>query len=237
MNRLILTILSLGLLTSFGAQAERATYGEVRLNDLARYQWDHRYPSLKQAMVCNVNGPDGFLSVRSGPSTGYSVERSLNRLAILTVDTGSIQGDWIRVETAYRSHTKNGWPLRESKSLHVYGWAHVDYMCAFEFQSTSISTLCGTVVDDGAQGEIVHSSGRKLSVPWMSLDERYDHLIDQLRVGTWRCVSGQVHNGEFTTLTKVTGCGSQTRSNPPCVNRPLRASDPANLRVCRRSPR
>ena len=37
-------------------------------------------------MVCNVNGPDGFLSIRSGPGSDFEAVRKLKRLAIVEVD-------------------------------------------------------------------------------------------------------------------------------------------------------
>lgn len=113
------------------AAAEYAAYGRIELNGLAREQF-HLNPSIREqfVMVCNVNGPDGFLSVRSGPSTQHKVKRRLNRLAILTVDTHQRKGRWIRVLTAHRDYTKDGRP-QDYKSLHVTGWAHDGFMCDF----------------------------------------------------------------------------------------------------------
>lgn len=112
------------------AAAETATYGRVNLTGLARESWPYNPEGVYLAMVCNVNGPDGFLSIRSGPGTEFEAERKLNRLAVLEVDTAQRHGHWIRVHTAYRTHTKDGWP-RDYKSLHVTGWAHDAYLCDF----------------------------------------------------------------------------------------------------------
>ncbi len=48
--------------------AEYATYGEVELTGLARENsWPLNPPGNDNAMVCNVNGPDGFLAIRAEP--------------------------------------------------------------------------------------------------------------------------------------------------------------------------
>ncbi|MEM1161988.1 MAG: hypothetical protein AAGJ28_13725, partial [Pseudomonadota bacterium] len=69
------------------AKAEEASYGAIELTGLARASWGLNPPGVASAMVCNVNGPDGFLSVRSGPGTSHAVKRRLKRLATLDVDT------------------------------------------------------------------------------------------------------------------------------------------------------
>ena len=112
------------------AQAEDATYGRIDLTGLARDNWHLNPPGQWSAMVCNVNGPDGYLSIRSGPGTRYEVKRRLKRLAIVEVDTRVRQGRWIKVVTANRTHSTNGQPQR-LKSLHVAGWAHDGYLCDF----------------------------------------------------------------------------------------------------------
>lgn len=118
------------LLAAGSAHAEDRTYGNVYLSGLARDSWGYNAPGEQYAMVCNVNGPDGYLSVRSGPGTEYSAERNLKRLAILTVDSSQRQGHWVRVVTAQRTHSTDGYPI-EPKSLHVSGWAHDGYICDF----------------------------------------------------------------------------------------------------------
>lgn len=113
------------------ALAEHATYGSVELTGLARYEdWPHNAPGSVNTMVCNVNGPDGFVSIRNGPGTNHRVNRSLKRLAIIEVDSGQRRGNWVRVLTAYRTHTING-RRQNHKSLHVSGWVHDGFLCAY----------------------------------------------------------------------------------------------------------
>ena len=113
------------------AQAENREYGDVWLSGLARDSWPLNPQSTTSlAMVCNVNGPDGFLSIRSGPAPDFKALRKLNRLAIVQVDKTERRGNWIRVITAYRDTDKNGRSI-ENKSLHVQGWAHDGYLCDF----------------------------------------------------------------------------------------------------------
>jgi len=84
------------------AQAETRTYGRVDLGGLARdTDWPYNAPGLSYAMVCNVNGPDGFLSVH-----------------------------WVRVIDGHRTHTKDGVP-QDFKPLTVSGWAHDGFLCSF----------------------------------------------------------------------------------------------------------
>lgn len=127
----MIRLLAFLLLLAPSARAETATYGAIELTGLARDSWNYNPAGPSYAMVCNVNGPDGFLSVRSGPGTNYAVRRSLKRLAILTVDTSQRNGRWIRVMTADRTHSINGYPLANRRSLHVEGWAHDGYLCDF----------------------------------------------------------------------------------------------------------
>lgn len=120
--------------TAFSAatpvSAEDAEYGQVSLTGLARNSWHLNPAGSSNAMVCNVNGPHGWVAIRSGPGTGYKAKRKLKRLAILEVDTSQRQGRWIRVITAYRNHTTGG-RRQATKSLHVSGWAHDGYLCDF----------------------------------------------------------------------------------------------------------
>lgn len=125
--------LFLGLIAA-PAFAEYARYGEVDLNGLSRNgSWQQYEPGYLSSMVCNVNGPDGFLSVRSGPGTNYAIRRNLKRLAIVTVDTRYRQGSWVYVRTAYRAHDESGYQLRGHRNLHVEGWAHSGHLCDFTF--------------------------------------------------------------------------------------------------------
>ncbi len=118
------------LSTATPAHAEERTYGEVDLTGLARNSWHLNPAGESNAMVCNVNGPDGWVAIRSGPGTGFAANRKLKRLAILVVDTSQRQGRWVRVTTAYRNHTTNG-RRQAHKTLHVSGWAHDGYLCDF----------------------------------------------------------------------------------------------------------
>ncbi len=113
------------------ALAEFATYGSVDLTGLVRNtDWPNNPPGVENTMVCNVNGPDGFVSIRSGPGTNHRVNRSLKRLAIIEVDSGQRRGNWVRVLTAYRTHTTNG-RRQNYKSLHVSGWVHDGFLCSY----------------------------------------------------------------------------------------------------------
>lgn len=114
------------------AIAEVDVYGNIYLGGLARdVQWSFNAAGETNVMVCNVNGPDGYLSVRSGPGTGYAEIRSFNRLAILIVDTRQRDGNWVKVVDGMRSHTAGGVP-QDFKRLPVTGWAHDSYLCSFQ---------------------------------------------------------------------------------------------------------
>lgn len=110
------------------AVAERGDFGEVYLNGLVRDQPESG--TSENAMVCNVNGPDGYLSVRSGPGTQYKVRRNLKRFANVEYDPSSRQGRWVRILDAHRQTTTNGGP-HPYKPLPVQGWAHDGYLCDF----------------------------------------------------------------------------------------------------------
>lgn len=110
--------------------AEDRTYGDVYLSGLARTSWAYNPPGIQSAMVCNVNGPDGFLTVRSGPDTSFAKVRAFNRLAILDVNTARRSGRWVRVVHGYRTVTKDGFS-QQPKDLPVEGWAHDGYLCDF----------------------------------------------------------------------------------------------------------
>lgn len=113
------------------ASAEHASYGNVDLTGLSRTNsWPLNDFAIHNTMVCNVNGPDGYLSVRSGPGSNYEQVRAFNRLAILVVDTTQRSGNWIRVVGASRTHTVDGAP-QDYKDLPVTGWAHDGYLCDF----------------------------------------------------------------------------------------------------------
>jgi hypothetical protein len=126
----LIGIAALGL-AGTSALAEYASYGRLELTGLARdVDWPVNPSGPGNAMVCNVSGPDGYLSIRSGPGTNQSINRNLRRLAVVEVDTSQRRGHWIRVNTAYRTYTVNGQP-QGFKRLDVTGWAHDSYLCAF----------------------------------------------------------------------------------------------------------
>lgn len=113
------------------AVSEMAVYGEVDLTGLGRDDWPLN-PGFAShnAMVCNVNGPDGFLSIRSGPGSDFKAVRKLNRLAIVEVDDAERRGRWVRVLNAYRTVSPEGNAV-PYKPLPVQGWAHDGYLCSF----------------------------------------------------------------------------------------------------------
>ena len=119
------------LVTALPVQAEYAFYGAESLEGLARNSWPLNTHSYTQVgMVCNVNGPDGFLTIRTGPGSGYASARKLNRLAIVEVVPTQRQGRWVPVVHAYRTVTKDGYS-QNVKQLPVQGWAHDGYLCGF----------------------------------------------------------------------------------------------------------
>ena len=129
MKQLAATALVSTFLVSFAA-AETRTYGSVDLTGLARASWNLNPLGESNAMVCNVNGPDGFLTIRARPTSSSKANRRLKRLAIVVVDTRNQVGKWVKVVTANRTHTPNG-RLQQFKNLHVTGWAHSNYLCDF----------------------------------------------------------------------------------------------------------
>lgn len=124
--------LALTITMSAPLHGEEAVYGEIYLGGLDREMtWPFNKPGEVYSMVCNVNGPDGYLSVRMGPTTQQPEMRSFNRLAILTVDTRERHGHWVRVLGAQRTHTKDG-ISQDYQDLPVIGWAHDDHLCSFQ---------------------------------------------------------------------------------------------------------
>lgn len=128
------------ILCAAQAQAEYRTYGTVSLNGLVT-DGPNANAAFSTAMVCSVNGPDGFLTIRSGPGTNYRSNRKLNRLATLTIDPSQRRGSWIPVRTAVRTHSKAGRPLGYEKSLHVTGWAHRNYICDYRTENPQLTSL------------------------------------------------------------------------------------------------
>lgn len=113
------------------AFAEEREYGSVWLNGLARNDWHLNPAGEDNTMVCNVNGADGWLAIRSGPGSKYAARRKLKRLAIVVVDTSKRNGHWVRVTGAHRTHTVHGLRLSKYRDLPVTGWAHDGYLCGF----------------------------------------------------------------------------------------------------------
>ena len=137
MRKSLLTLAALATLTTAAqlpaattAVAEDRTYGRISLTGLARNSWHLNAPGPQAAMVCNVNGPDGWLAIRSGPGNGFKANRKLKRLAVVEIDTSQRQGRWVRVLTAFRDHTTSGRP-QAFRKLNVVGWAHDGYLCDF----------------------------------------------------------------------------------------------------------
>lgn len=110
------------------AMAERGHSGNVYLKGLARDVWPDS--GLWRAMVCNVNGPDGFLSVCAGAGTNFEVVRSFNRLAVLNLDLSQRRGRWVRVTGGYRNVSQQSNPVAR-RDLPVRGWVHDGYLCAY----------------------------------------------------------------------------------------------------------
>ena len=124
-------MLAAGFLAAAPALAESADYGRIMLNGLARdTSWPLNPPGEAYAMVCNVDGPFGYLSIRSGPGPEHEAERRLKRLATVTVDTGQRQGSWVRVLDAHRTFTESG-KRQDYTALTVQGWAHDGHLCDF----------------------------------------------------------------------------------------------------------
>jgi hypothetical protein len=130
MLKIFIAAAVLGMAAS-SVTAEDATYGRIDLLGLGRDTWPLNNFPLHYVMVCNVNGPDGFLSVRSGPDSGFEQVRAFNRLAILEVDATQRKGNWVRVVGGHRTHTSDGAP-QEFRDLPVTGWAHDGYLCDFQ---------------------------------------------------------------------------------------------------------
>jgi hypothetical protein len=129
-QKLVLALLMGAFFAPVASLAENRTYGSVDLTGLARQSWPYNPAGEMNAMVCNVNGPDGWLAIRSGPGTRFEAKRKLKRLAIVVVDTRKIRGNWVRVVDAYRTHSIKGRRIK-TKSLHVKGWTHTKYLCDF----------------------------------------------------------------------------------------------------------
>jgi len=129
--RCLLLVLGLfPVLSGLPALAETKTYGSIDLTGLARDNWSLNPPGESNAMVCNVKGSDGLLTVHKKPSAASEPARKLKRLAILVVDTGQRRGNWVKVLSAHRTHSVKGSP-QPLKDLPVKGWANDRYLCDF----------------------------------------------------------------------------------------------------------
>ncbi len=129
LKRLAIAVAAAAILAT-GAIAEEATYGDVDLTGLARNSWPLNPPGESKAMVCNVKGTRGVLTIRAEPKADAAAARRLERLAIVVLDTRERQGNWIKVLSASRTHTTDG-KRQAVESLPVTGWAHDDYLCDF----------------------------------------------------------------------------------------------------------
>lgn len=130
MRCLFFVFVLLPVFSGLPALAETATYGNVDLTGLARDSWSLNPPGESNAMVCNVKGSDGFLTVHKKPAAGSASARKLKRLAILVVDTSQRRGNWVKVLSAHRTHTVQGSP-QTFKNLPVKGWADDRKLCDF----------------------------------------------------------------------------------------------------------
>ncbi|MCQ0987229.1 hypothetical protein [Jiella marina] len=127
----IIGLLISGLFASGQAVAETADYGQIELTGLSRdVSWPLNPAGPAYAMICNVNGPDGYLSIRTAPGSQHGEARRLKRLAIVEIDTRERRGHWVRVLDAHRSFTSEG-RKQDFKHLPVTGWAHDGYLCSY----------------------------------------------------------------------------------------------------------
>lgn len=131
LGRLDCLIAAVLITAAMPVTAERAQYGEVTLEGLDHQNWplNPNFPT-HNSMVCNVNGPDGYLSIRSGPGSDFKAVRKLKRLAIVEVDDSERRGRWVRVVNAYRTVSPEGHDVA-LRQLPVQGWAHDGYLCGF----------------------------------------------------------------------------------------------------------
>jgi hypothetical protein len=129
MFKSLLLIVSLVATSAF---AEYATYENVELIGLSRdNSWLFQPAGPSTSMVCDVNGPDGFVSVRSCASTKCKIRRNLKRIAIVEVDTRYRKGHWVWVNTAYRTHSTDGFQYDETIDLDVQGWVYDSFLCDY----------------------------------------------------------------------------------------------------------
>lgn len=119
---------------SLMAHAEYGDYGYVSLDGNSLENGALRPPGLSDVMVCDVNGKDGWLAVRTAPWIADNILRKLERLAILRVDSQQRSGRWIYVREAYRTVDKNGFYIGGVKTLGVSGWVHTDHLCDFHYR-------------------------------------------------------------------------------------------------------
>ena len=130
-TRLAFGIVSALAFFPLASSADTGCYGDYCMNDTINNYYDFytHFPGAEVSVwVCNVNGPDGFLSVRDGPGTEYPILRKLERFANVTIDSDDRIGSWVRVLSADREISKNGYD-QEYVDLHVAGWAHENFLC------------------------------------------------------------------------------------------------------------
>ena len=128
---MLLRFILCALTCSSVAWAEVADYGNIELTGLSRdVSWPLNEAGEANALVCNVNGPDGFLAIRSGPGTEHETLIKLERLAYVTVDTRERDSNWVRVVGTSRGWTPEG-KRAEHEDYGVSGWAHDGYLCSY----------------------------------------------------------------------------------------------------------
>lgn len=165
-------ITAAAMVVSLDVAAEEARIGQIDLNGLARdMMWPFMLPGENRVMVCGVRYPDGYLSIRSGPSTDHDIRRRLNRLATVVVDTSDRQGDWVRVVTAHRTYTIDGEP-QDYEDLHVEGWAHSDYLCDFLRAASPDPAIAPE--NEESHSDMVYDRGCRAGMCWESATWDYD---------------------------------------------------------------
>jgi hypothetical protein len=128
------TLIALALLAgSFMAHAEYGRYGFVSLDGNSRDNGALKPPGFADVMVCDVNGPDGFLAVRTAPWIADNILRKIERLAIMRVDSQQRSGKWIYAREVFRTVDKFGFGVGGTKDLGASGWVHTDHLCDFHY--------------------------------------------------------------------------------------------------------
>ena len=131
LTRLAFGIVSALAFFPLASSADTGCYGDYCMNDTINNYYDfytHFPGSVVYVWVCNVNGPDDFMSVRSGPGTQYPTSGELERFANVTINSDERVGRWVRVLSADRNISKDGYDQKHV-DLRVAGWAHQNFLC------------------------------------------------------------------------------------------------------------